>query len=143
MYVPGVGLFSRTGCPYEPGVLPHIEAALAQCTLWLDGELYSHGMSLQQINARAGVVRAKPHADHAAVSFNIIDSPHIAGGFEHRQNTIRDYLRAHVISDCARQLDFRDCSCATSNAARTSSADRRSRQTPRPWLPSRGLHTTG
>lgn len=112
MWVPGAGFFSRDGVAYEPAILPHIEAALAHCTLWLDGELYSHGMSLQNINSRAGVVRSKPHADYAAISFNVFDSPHIPGRFDHRQNLIRDHLAAIAITDAVRQVDFRECKCA-------------------------------
>ena len=37
----------------------------------------------------------------------------------------------------------RDCASATTKASRTSSSRMRSRQTPRPWLPSSGLSTTG
>ena len=47
-------------------------------------------------------------------------------------------LREH---SCSRGR--RDWSLATGNAARTSSAFCRSRQTPRPWFPSSGLQTTG
>ena len=88
MWVPGVGLFSKDGVPYESGVLPHIEEALADTKLWLDGELYAHGMSLQQINSRAGVNRVRPHADHAAIGFHVFDSPKIL----HRQSVLLSSL---------------------------------------------------
>jgi len=89
MWVPGVGLFSKDGVPYESGVLPHIEAALASTPLWLDGELYAHGMSLQQINSRAGVNRVKPHADHAAIALHVFDSPQIKADCLERQRQLQ------------------------------------------------------
>lgn len=108
MWVPGVGLFSKDGIAYETGVLPHIESALAETKLWLDGELYSHGMSLQFINARAGVIRKTAHADHASVQFHIFDSPMLAGAFDDRQNKILELVPDNVAL-CF--THFISCSC--------------------------------
>lgn len=73
-------LFSR-GRPKEegkfwnPGVLPHIERELPAIrpTHRLDGELYCHGMSLQQINSRGAVNRIHPHDDHAKLTYHVFD----------------------------------------------------------------------
>lgn len=73
MWVPDVGFFSKDGVPYKDGVLPHIEDALHTTDRWFDGELYAHDMSLQQINARAGVNRVSPHPDHESIKFHIFD----------------------------------------------------------------------
>jgi len=40
---------------------------------FFDGEFYSHGLSLQQINSRIGVVRQSPHPESHKISFNIFD----------------------------------------------------------------------
>ncbi len=48
-----------------------------------------------------------------------------------------------VTIDSTMQMPRRDCSSAIGNASRTSSSSCRLRQTPRPWLPSSGLTTTG
>lgn len=110
MWVPGVGLFSKDGVPYESGVLPHIEAALKDTDLWLDGELYAHGMSLQQINSRAGVNRVRPHADHAAIKLHVFDSPQLRADTERRQHIIRTKewapaieLVPHTLVKCDRE----------------------------------------
>ena len=55
--------------------LPHINAALAQLDLRgveLDGELYCHGMSLQDIH---GIVSRKinPHPEYARIEYHIFD----------------------------------------------------------------------
>jgi len=105
MWVPGAGLFSKDGVPYAEGVLPHIEAALRAQPNWLEGELYCHGLTLQQINSRAGVVRTKPHEDCGRISFNVFDAPMLSGGYEDRMNKARD---------AAPSLTFvpkRDCAC--------------------------------
>ena len=38
-----------------------------------DGEIYSHGMSLQQINSRGSVNRKSPHADCGVLKFHMFD----------------------------------------------------------------------
>ena len=114
MWVPNIGFVSKDGVPYETGVLPHIEAALSTTALWLDGELYSHGMPLQQINARAGVIRKTPHPDHGAVQFHIFDLPAAGKGFEDRQNRIKSELRAVLDTRGAaiQHVPFKRASCA-------------------------------
>lgn len=42
----------------------------------LDGELYCHGMSLQQINSRIAVNRLQPHDDAAKIKYYIFDLPY-------------------------------------------------------------------
>ena len=110
MWVPGAGLFSRDGIPYEDGVLPHIEAACkALGNVWLDGELYCHGMPLQHINARAGVNRKKPHAECEKIVFNIFDLPQVPDSAEARYNQLGTMLRG-MTSPLAR-VPQHLCSC--------------------------------
>ena len=90
MWIPNVGFIARSGMPWVDGVLPHLEHALARVPLWLDGELYLAGMSLQDINSIAGPARTKPHADVGKILFHVFDSPNIAAGFETRQLQILD-----------------------------------------------------
>jgi len=85
MWIPGVGFMTKHGLAYADGVLPHLEAALRDTKLWLDGEFYTHGQSLQWVHARAAVNRTKPHADHLSLGFHVFDSPLLAGGVPERQ----------------------------------------------------------
>ena len=39
----------------------------------LDGELYCHGMSLQQINSRISVNRKEPHKDEGRIEYHVFD----------------------------------------------------------------------
>ncbi len=96
MWVPGVGFFSKDGVPYKTGVLPHIEDSIGGTDRWLDGELYSHGMSLQQINARAGVNRVSAHPDHKAISFHIFDMVRAERTFEQRLMVMRSMTYPHI-----------------------------------------------
>jgi ATP-dependent DNA ligase len=68
-------LVSRDGHAWNPGVLPHIEHALERLPddLVFDGELYCHGMSLQEINKRVAVKRLDAHKDCMVISYNIFD----------------------------------------------------------------------
>lgn len=66
---------------WQPEVLPKVHEAIANLQsalgmVRLDGELYIHGMSLQQINSRCAVTRVVPHNDHAAVVYHIFDVIH-------------------------------------------------------------------
>lgn len=88
MWVPDVGFVSRDGIPYETGVLPHLESQLANCKTFLDGELYKHGMSLQDINSRGGVNRKKPHPDHEALEFHAFDNPYSSKDAETRMELL-------------------------------------------------------
>ncbi|TXH46049.1 MAG: hypothetical protein E6Q97_30400 [Desulfurellales bacterium] len=110
MWVPGLGFFSRDGAAYEPGILPHIEAELQPSDLWIDGEFYCHGMHLQDINSRAGVVRKTPHKDAGAIKFHAFDLIHMPGTFVQRQARLQKLLAVlgnkHVV-----QVDNRVCGC--------------------------------
>lgn len=109
MWVPKVGFFSRTGEPYADGILPIIEGALHNTFVpWLDGELYIHGMTLQQINSRAGVIRNKPHPDHASVVFNVFDSPMLTGRFVDRQDELKKLLPA---LPQIQTVPYKNCNC--------------------------------
>lgn len=75
MMAQGQNLMSRDGLLWKPGILAHIRSALAALPpdVIFDGELYCHGMSLQEINSRIAVVRQSPHPDEAAISYHIFD----------------------------------------------------------------------
>lgn len=69
-------LVSREGEVWSHNCLRHIREAvkhLAPGNNILDGELYCHGMSLQQINSRVAVKRVDPHKDEYSVQFHIFD----------------------------------------------------------------------
>lgn len=74
VYVPGDGLWTRN--EQRPGrritSLPHLDAALAGCTLRLDGELYVHGWPLGRI---AGAVRrrASSSPDCQQIEYHVFD----------------------------------------------------------------------
>jgi ATP-dependent DNA ligase len=73
MWIPGQGLHSRDEVMWNPAAVPHIVEGLERVKHPLDGELYCHGMSLQQINSRIAVKRTKVHADVLKVSYNVFD----------------------------------------------------------------------
>lgn len=108
MWVRNLGFFSKDGIPYDAGILPHIETALQNCGEWLDGELYCHGMSLQQINARAGVVRRTPHSNHSVIRFHVFDGPMLVGAFDDRMNRLKVILQGRPFVEL---VPFRDCPC--------------------------------
>ena len=99
MWVPGVGLFSKDGVPYTDGTLPHIEAALRECPIMLDMELFNRKLSLQAINSRAGVIRTTPHPDHARIQAWIIDAPHGLGGHDERMDQIQAALGRRLVDN--------------------------------------------
>lgn len=112
MWVPNVGMFTRDGIPYETGVLPHIEAALAATPHWLDGELYTHGLSLQDINSRASIMRQVPHPDSSALRFHVFDMPQQPTGAEARYNTLCTLARTGQLDPAAIAIvEHRDASC--------------------------------
>jgi hypothetical protein len=80
LWLPDTGLLSR-GRPGEPGilwkpsVLPQIHENLKSITIPLDGELYCHGLSLQEINKRVAVKRNTPHDDCGVIVYNVFDTP--------------------------------------------------------------------
>ena len=108
MWVPGCGFVTRHGKPYADGVLPEIETALKGATMWLDGELYAHGLSLQEINSRAGVIRESPHPDRHQICFHVFDSPHLGTGFEARQLAIAQALPDHPN---LKTVPYKNCNC--------------------------------
>ena len=69
-------LVSREGEVWSHECLRHIRLAIQQLEPGnniLDGELYCHGMSLQQINSRVAVMRVEPHKDEYAIQYHIFD----------------------------------------------------------------------
>ncbi len=69
-------MVSRDGHLWAPSTLCHIRQTLEAVELHnniLDGELYVHGMSLQNINSRCAVMRVEPHADEAVIEFHVFD----------------------------------------------------------------------
>lgn len=74
----GKKLTSRQGKVWSPHALPALHEKLRDWSkrypdTTLDGELYSHGMPFQEIEARCAVKRVAPHADHAAIQFHAFD----------------------------------------------------------------------
>jgi DNA ligase-1 len=78
-YLMSRGRPDEPGIEWHPGVLPHIFTALKRLTelsgqlLYLDGELYCHGKSLQEINSRVAVKRVSPHSSCFEIKLNIFD----------------------------------------------------------------------
>ena len=64
---------SRYGEIWNSPVVAHSLMALTGQKFHLDGEFYRHGMSLQNINSRIGVVRNHPHDESHLIDFNIFD----------------------------------------------------------------------
>lgn len=67
---------SRDGKTWESNILSHIRNELVATIppdLVLDGELYAHGLYLQEINARAGVKRTIPHVDEKSIHYHVFD----------------------------------------------------------------------
>jgi ATP-dependent DNA ligase len=60
---------------WHPSCLEHIRQALKDVpeNIVLDGELYHHGKSLQQINSRIAVNRTSPHPDESSIEYHIFD----------------------------------------------------------------------
>lgn len=74
---------NEDGIEWDRSVLPHIFNALDSLTVHMgpsvfDGELYSHGLSLQQINRRVAVNRITPHERHDVIRYHIFDIPNHA-----------------------------------------------------------------
>lgn len=82
---------SRDGHQWAEEVLPHLLTLSTSLNLSLDGELYSHGMSLQQINSRVAVNRAGPHDDVRSVKYYVFDI--ISSEPFHRRAAALDLLR--------------------------------------------------
>lgn len=69
---------SRDEHIWHSSVLKHISDELAHFTqakptYIYDGELYCHGLSLQQINSRVAVTRKEPHPGALQISYHIFD----------------------------------------------------------------------
>lgn len=71
MFIPGRGFFSRDGKRWNDAVLEHIVPP--DTDYIIDGELYCHGMSLQQINSAVGVNRLEPGPDAPWITFFAFD----------------------------------------------------------------------
>lgn len=99
MWVPKVGFFSSDGIPYETGVLPHLEAELVNCKVFLDGEFYVHGWTLQRINSVVAINRVRPHANVEAMQFHAFDIAMTSHNAETRMNDIEMMTAAarHVV----------------------------------------------
>lgn len=68
-------LQSRDELLWDPEVVKHLLTQLTRLNFMLDGELYKHGMSLQQINSRIAVNRIRPHDKASEVGYMIFDIP--------------------------------------------------------------------
>ncbi len=112
MWVPGVGLFSKDGVPYKDGILPLIEVSMQSTDRWFDGELYCHGMSLQQINARAGVNRVCSHPDHSSIKFHIFDMVKAEREFTQRMHVMNSINLPHI-----EIVQHKECGCSSSTLA--------------------------
>ncbi len=68
---------SRDGKVWMKGILPHLEEELASYNIppnaITDGELYLHGLKLQEINARVTVNRTQRHKDVERIEYHIFD----------------------------------------------------------------------
>lgn len=73
IYVPHKHFQSRYGEVWSYDVIAHAFDVLNAFDLHFDGEFYKHGMSLQQINSRIGVVRGEPHNESHKIKFHIFD----------------------------------------------------------------------
>lgn len=74
IWIPNHGFFSRDLKQWNPEVLPHLVSILPGLSkLPLDGELYKHGMSLQDINSRVAVNRTKPHPNVEVIEYHVFD----------------------------------------------------------------------
>jgi DNA ligase 1 len=90
----GEFLWSRDGHTFSPICLPHIYAQLQNLPP-LDGELYCHGMSLQQINSRCAVNRTSPHGESLSIIYNVFDAPSY-DIFQDRLKTFEQLNGPHV-----------------------------------------------
>ena len=73
IYLTGRYFQSRYGEIWKPEVVSHAFMSLTGLKFHLDGEFYKHGMSLQNINSRIGVVRNKPHEESHLIRYCIFD----------------------------------------------------------------------
>jgi ATP-dependent DNA ligase len=73
IFIPGKHFQSRYGEIWTDSVVSHALSALSSVRFCLDGEFYCHGMSLQNINSRIGVVRNSPHPESTRIQFHVFD----------------------------------------------------------------------
>lgn len=71
MYVPNRGFFSRDGLRWDDSVLAHI--VMPETPYPIDGELYCHGMPLQNISKAVAVTRQSPGAEAHKITFFAFD----------------------------------------------------------------------
>ena len=65
---------SRQGERWTNAVVNHALSALTKLgNVFLDGEFYRHGFSLQEINSRISVVRSGVHAESTLIQFHVFD----------------------------------------------------------------------
>lgn len=74
----GEHLISRQKKVWSPQKLPHIYEKLSQFSnkypdIFLDGELYCHGMPMQEINARCAINSVTAHPDCHVIDFHAFD----------------------------------------------------------------------
>jgi DNA ligase-1 len=92
----GVTLNSYNLEEWHPSVLHHITTALYDLGLsdiLVDGELYTHGQSLQWINSRASINRKRTHKESHLVQFHIFDVVSTSP-FKDRVNILKHIERA-------------------------------------------------
>jgi ATP-dependent DNA ligase len=93
----GGRFMSRDGILWHNSCLGHLREMLQGIPpeVILDGELYIHGMSLQQINARVAVMRVEPHPDECSVTYCVFD--HVSDeGFAIRNSYLNLLWRTHI-----------------------------------------------
>jgi DNA ligase-1 len=74
MWIPEkFGFYSRDGVLYSPDVTEHMIPPKDLRHLYLDGEFYFHGWSLQRINSAVGVNREKPKQDSLQIRHHVFD----------------------------------------------------------------------
>lgn len=73
VFIPGQHFQSRYGEIWNAPVVAHAFSALTGIKFHLDGEFYLHGMSLQNINSRIGVVRNGAHVESERIQFHVFD----------------------------------------------------------------------
>lgn len=93
---------SRDGHLWADSVLAHITHCLQNISerYLLDGELYTHGWSLQQINGAISVNRNEPKAQTFFVEYHVfdiidLDNPHLS--FHERRQLLLDFLYPNLI----------------------------------------------
>jgi ATP-dependent DNA ligase len=84
-------LQSRDQKLWSFSVIQHIATTLFDLPFRFDGELYSHGKSLQQINSRVAVNRVDPHPDATSISFHIFDIALPATEYHDRLTMLRTF----------------------------------------------------